>query len=372
MFLVTMLIRHPFKLPAVVSCRCVASVVMNVILLALAVTGQTATIHVGDHGLLPNQPDQVIAIQVSGGDLVAGLDLFVQVGDGGPELLRFGLPAGRAGPMVDAVELVAGTIFSGVTDKPVNIGSDQLPQTASYTIALVGGTQSVAADGVLAYLTMDTTGIYGGTWDLRLAGVLPYAPFQGPYDTTFAGQPAVISNGQIRIVPTAGDFDSDGVFSASDIDSLNAAIRQGWTDSMYDVDSDGNVSRTDRTFWVTKMARTFFGDSDLNGVFDTTDLVIVFQHGEYEDDVPLNSTWVTGDWDGDGDFQSSDLVLVFQSGGFERGLRGRALAVPEPAGVTWMGLAALGLFCCRHRGTNMLRGGSRLTSPERETGRLLS
>lgn len=366
MFLVTMLIRHPSKLPAVVPCGCLTSLLMSAVLLHLAATGQTATIQVGDHVLLPNQPDQVIAIQVSGGDPVAGLDLFVQVGDGGPELLRFGLPAGRTGPTVNAVELVAGTIFSGVTDEPVNIGSEQLPQTASYTLALVGGTQSVAADGVLAYLTVDTTSIYGGTWDLRLAGVLPYAPFQGPYDTTFAGQPAVVSNGQIRIVPTSGDFDSDGVFSASDIDSLNAAIRQGWTDSIYDVDSDGNVSGTDRVFWVTKMARTFFGDSDLNGFFDTTDLVIVFQRGEYEDAVPLNSTWTTGDWDGDGDFLSSDLVRAFQSGGFERGLRGRALAVPEPAGATLMGgLAAVGFFCCRRRATNMLRGGSRLSSPIR-------
>lgn len=54
------------------------------------------------------------------------------------------------------------------------------------------------------------------------------------------------------------------------------------------------------------------GDSNRDGRFDSSDLVHVFAIGEYEDNIPSNSTFEDGDWDGDGDFTSSDLVFVFQ------------------------------------------------------------
>lgn len=39
--------------------------------------------------------------------------------------------------------------------------------------------------------------------------------------------------------------------------------------------------------------------------------------GEYEDDIPGNSTWEEGDWNGDGDFDSEDFELAFQTGLYE-------------------------------------------------------
>ncbi len=66
------------------------------------------------------------------------------------------------------------------------------------------------------------------------------------------------------------------------------------------------------------------GDVDGDGVFGTSDLVAVFQAGEYEDGVPGNSTYQEGDWDGDGDFTSLDLVYAFQQGGYV------AAAIPAP------------------------------------------
>jgi hypothetical protein len=60
------------------------------------------------------------------------------------------------------------------------------------------------------------------------------------------------------------------------------------------------------------------GDADLNGVFDSADLVQVFRLGEYEDNVPGNSTFAEGDWNADGDFDSSDLVLAFQDNQYEQ------------------------------------------------------
>ena len=61
-------------------------------------------------------------------------------------------------------------------------------------------------------------------------------------------------------------------------------------------------------------ARIPYGDSNLDGYFDSADLVQIFQRGEYEDDVPNNSIWEDGDWNGDGDFTTSDLTKAFQVG----------------------------------------------------------
>ncbi len=60
------------------------------------------------------------------------------------------------------------------------------------------------------------------------------------------------------------------------------------------------------------------GDSNHDGVFDSSDLVLVFQGGEYEDEIPDNSTFEEGDWDGDNDFTTSDLVFAFRAGTFVR------------------------------------------------------
>ncbi len=56
------------------------------------------------------------------------------------------------------------------------------------------------------------------------------------------------------------------------------------------------------------------GDSNLDGIFNEADLVLVLQAGEYEDGIPDNSTWEEGDWNGDGDFDTGDLVLALQAG----------------------------------------------------------
>ena len=56
------------------------------------------------------------------------------------------------------------------------------------------------------------------------------------------------------------------------------------------------------------------GDSNLDGVFNDLDIVLVFQAGEYLDNLAGNSSWATGDWNGDGEFNEADLVYAFQAG----------------------------------------------------------
>jgi hypothetical protein len=84
------------------------------------------------------------------------------------------------------------------------------------------------------------------------------------------------------------------------------------------------------------------GDSNRDGFFNTKDLVDVFIAGEYEDDVPGNSTWEEGDWNGDGDFNTSDLVVAFQFFASRQGIA----VVPEPGTIT---LALAGLLLVNFR-----------------------
>ena len=133
------------------------TVVSSVALFALAADcGAAATIDVGNHSLLPNTSGQIVSIMVSGGDEVAGFNLFAQVGDGGPELSAYGIPPGIDGPAITAVDLKSGTIFSGVADPQ----DDQagIPQVAISSIEFSTPGASTIADGLLASLTIDTTG----------------------------------------------------------------------------------------------------------------------------------------------------------------------------------------------------------------------
>ncbi|MEZ6120649.1 MAG: hypothetical protein R3C28_29295 [Pirellulaceae bacterium] len=114
------------------------------------------------------------------------------------------------------------------------------------------------------------------------------------------------------------------------IDELTTAVRTGQTDDRYDVNQDGVVNQDDRTFWVHELRNTYFGDANLDGEFNSGDLVTVFNAGQFEDGVANNSDWASGDWSGDGEFDTSDFVVAFTDGGYELGPRNRTQTVPEP------------------------------------------
>ncbi|MFC1758839.1 hypothetical protein ACFL2H_08730 [Planctomycetota bacterium] len=146
---------------------------------------------------------------------------------------------------------------------------------------------------------------------------------------------------------------ADGVCDAADIDRLTLAVReetQAPTSAFaLDLDFDSDVDNDDRRVWVNELAQTYFGDSNLDGEFNSTDFVEVFKRGEYEDGIDLNSGWADGDWNGDGDFGSGDLVLAFQERGFESGPRLDARAVPEPANLDQLILLLVGLVAFTYR-----------------------
>lgn len=153
------------------------------------------------------------------------------------------------------------------------------------------------------------------------------------------GQGPFLSHGN-EFQPTAilvrgveGDLDHDGQLTALDIDALTQVVRRGSNISAFDLNGDKRVDDADRAKWVEQLKRTYYGDADLDGQFNSSDLVRVFEVGEYEDAVAMNSWWSDGDWDGDGDFTSGDLVVAFQAGAYEKGPRPAVAAVPEPTGL---------------------------------------
>ena len=150
-------------------------------------------IDVGNIKLLPDTPGQAVQIHVTtdAADFIGGCNFNAQIGDGGS---AFG---GTDAPTITGVDLISGTIFDGNNRGQTDVGSG--PQLATYTI--VTGSGTVKADGLLATLTIDTTGYttLGQTWALDLGQTL-----NGPTD--FAPTAAIISDGTITLVPEPGVF----------------------------------------------------------------------------------------------------------------------------------------------------------------------
>ena len=82
------------------------------------------------------------------------------------------------------------------------------------------------------------------------------------------------------------------------------------------------------------------GDANLDGVFNSADLVAVFKIGKYESGE--SAIWQEGDWNSDQFFDSNDLVLAFQAGHY----------VPaSQAGKAEMAAAAEWIFAMVDEGT---------------------
>lgn len=264
------------------------------------------------------------------------------------------------GTLLDAgnvdIDLVnnGGTLAPGSDDAggTTNVSGDYLIVNADAALNIeLGG----SADGEFDKLVVGGSVLLDGSLNVSLMNgfspasgssfdILDFAVLDGVFSSvnlpTLAGglswdQSELLTTGVLSVVgeggPLMGDFNEDGTLDAADIDALTAVVIAGSNDAAFDVNGDTVVDQLDRTVWVQDLSGTWFGDSNLDGEFNSSDLVQVFAAGEYEDATAGNSTWATGDWNGDGDFTSSDLVTAFGDGGFEQGPRTAIASVPEPS-----------------------------------------
>ena len=66
--------------------------------------------------------------------------------------------------------------------------------------------------------------------------------------------------------------------------------------------------------WVDDLKNTWIGDANLNGEFNSGDMVQVFARGKYE--TLETAGWEDGDFNGDTLFGSGDMVAAFVGGGY--------------------------------------------------------
>jgi hypothetical protein len=209
---------------------------------ASAVRAANPTIIVGNAVLFPNRSGQTIPIMVSGGTAVSGLNFNVEVAGGGT------VNGGTTGPAITSVDLTTGTIFSANNSGQQNIPSNS-PQVYEGGISTTSGT--VTATGLLATITVDTTGFQGSTFSLKLTG-FGSAGASGNTDFTVDGNfnpiPANVTNGNIVAV-YPGDANLDGSVNFTDFTTLTQHynLQTGGTWSTGDFNRDGSVNFTDFT-----------------------------------------------------------------------------------------------------------------------------
>jgi hypothetical protein len=164
---------------------------------------------------------------------------------------------------------------------------------------------------------------------------------------------AVLGIDNVMLIGPGGrsDFNFDGMVDVQDIDLLLGEVAAQSKSLRFDRSGDDVVNQDDILYVVTRAdeLNSYIGDANLDGEFSSADLVLVLAGGQYEDDVPLNSTWETGDWNGDREANTGDLVFALQEGGYELGPRGGPVAavVPEPASCALILLGSLLLLAAR-------------------------
>ena len=83
-----------------------------------------------------------------------------------------------------------------------------------------------------------------------------------------------------------------GLLSLEPADSESAQGVEVWAIPDVTQVVEVRISRErDQVHLVQTVLQTDSGDADLNGVFDSSDLVLIFLAGEYEDTIPGNSGW---------------------------------------------------------------------------------
>jgi hypothetical protein len=149
-----------------------------------------------------------------------------------------------------------------------------------------------------------------------------------------------------------GDYNNNGLLDAGDLDQQAQAIAGQQHPQEFDLNNDGLVNFTDREMWIDELKNTWIGDANLDGEFNSSDMVQVFARGKYEK--PETAGWEEGDFNGDTFFDSGDMVAAFVAGGYEKGIKGggpnpAVSAVPEPTTLAMFVVGILAMIGTRCR-----------------------
>ncbi len=146
---------------------------------AVAMAQAQPNISLETYYLQPNQAGQTVSINVTGAAPVEGLELNARIG------------GGTSGPIFEHVDILTETIFASNNTGIFGAGYIH-PRDAYLGTTTLSGYAST--DGLLATLTIDTTGLFDGQYGLSLINTL-----EGR--TNFAGVYTDITDGSIVIVP---------------------------------------------------------------------------------------------------------------------------------------------------------------------------
>ncbi len=127
----------------------------------------------------------------------------------------------------------------------------------------------------------------------------------------------------VTVVPGLCDVDRNGICG---VDDINAMTKKMITGVNRKADYVALIKRP-----VPHGFGTYFGDANLDGRFNSRDLVAVFEAGKYEQDVL--ATWSEGDWNADARFGTGDLVAAFGDGGYELDADGDGLLDTDGDGL---------------------------------------
>jgi hypothetical protein len=220
-------------------------------LLASRGLGANPSIVVGNNVLIPNTPSQTVQLMVTGGNSVAGLNLNIEVANGGTA------NGGVNGPKITAINMVTGTIFGSN-----NSGQQDFTTFPSqvYEGSILTSSGSVSASGLLATLTIDTTGFTGQSFSLKLGGfsngaVSGNTDFATP-DPLGNPIPANITNGTV-VATLPGDANLSGTVDFNDFAKVVADYNktgQGWAGG--DFNNNGTVDFNDFAITVANYNKT--------------------------------------------------------------------------------------------------------------------
>ena len=113
-----------------------------------------------------------------------------------------------------------------------------------------------------------------------------------------------------------GDFTDDGTVNVDDITRLCHEINAPRRSLEFDLNNDNRVDQGDLDTLVHDLLATSYGDANLDGQFDSDDIVNIFIAGRYLVNSRDPTTWDQGDWNCDGVFDQHDIVEAFIDGGY--------------------------------------------------------